>query len=148
MKNIIIGLSTILALYGAHVDVESVPEKHTKANTKLSLRNKHTGQNLEMTRGKFIERFHRNPDEFDGEANWDDNEIPGVVKNGGEKLPKERVFSRQISRNAFPENDEESTPSENSVMVEIPYIEDNTKFEQQSAPKKTKNDNKKCCVVL
>lgn len=81
-----------------------------------------------------------------GDASFDGDQIPGVVQDGESHLPlpKEHVFSRQVSRNAFPDSDvEESTSSRGSVLVDLPHI-------GEAVSKKTPEPKKdeSCCVLL
>lgn len=145
MKNIIIGLSTMLALHGAN-DGKDISE----ISRSYSDRGRLTLSHPEMTLAEYVEYIKHHPEELgeDRDANWDGDQLPGHIPSSQETdlhLPKENVFSRQVSLNAFPDSDdEESTPLEGSVLVDLPHVEEAVN-KQTPAPKK---DKKICCVLL
>ena len=124
MKNIIIGLSTMLALCGAHDESNRTTEMFRKT------RPREEGQTLsnpEMTLKEFIKSPKCNPDRLDGGMDQDSDQIPGQVP-----------FSREVSLEAFPEDHdpyETDHPNKRTVMVFRPS-------------KTAANPKKTCCVLL
>lgn len=122
MKNIIIGLSTMLALCGAHKDGDDTTEMRRE-------RHAHTLSNMQMTLSEFIK--DSNPDrlnkyKLDESTHDDSDQIPGQVP-----------FSREVSKVAFDAPDDRDRDS---------VICASTENTTPRVPDRTKQDNR--CVRL